>query len=114
MAKLPEEIINIVLQLLKELLSVINKATATSYLILETYGENETTIIALNDLDNARDRAYTYYSRLHNILGKIAESQPIANRAMLDLLDRSIAETEATIAATKATIIEEKRSFNLP
>ena len=48
------------------------------YRILEIYGETETTIIALDDLDNARDRAYTYYSRLHNILGKIAECQPFA------------------------------------
>lgn len=113
MAGLPEEITNIVLELLKELLIIINEATATNYIILETYGETETTIIALDDLDNAKDRAYIYYSRLHNILGKIAESQPIANNAMLNLLDRSIEEAQWTIEATKATIREEKRSFNL-
>lgn len=33
---------------------------------------------------------------------------------MLELLEPSIEEAEATIEATKATIIEEKRSFNLP
>ena len=113
MAQLPEEITTKVLNLLKELLTIINDATTANYIILETYGETETTIIALDDLDNARDRAYTYYSRLHNILGRIAESQPIANNAMLNLLDRSIEEAEATIEATKATIMEEKRSFDL-
>ncbi len=80
---------------------------------MEIYGETETTIIALDDLDSARDRAYTYYSRLHNILSRIAESQPIATNAMLTLLNRSISEAEGTIEATQATIIEEKRSFDL-
>ncbi len=114
MAKLPEEITKIVLQLQEQLLTIIDETTATSYLILQSYGETETTIIALDDLDNARERAETYYSRLHNLLGKIAETQPIANNAMLNLLNRSIEEAQGTIAATKATIREEKRSFDLP
>ncbi|WP_017295562.1 hypothetical protein [Geminocystis herdmanii] len=113
MAKLSDEIITKVLELEKQLLLIINESTKTTFTILEIYGETETTIIALDDLDNARERAYTYYSRLHNILGKIAESQPMATNVMLTLLNRSIEEAEATIEATQATIIEEKRSFNL-
>ncbi|MDJ0579894.1 hypothetical protein [Crocosphaera sp.] len=46
-------------------------------------------------------------------MGRIAETQPNASRAMLELLERSIDETQATIAATEATINEEKRGFNL-
>ena len=113
MAELPEDIISHVLELQKQLLIIINQATLTSYAILENYGETETTLFALEDLDNARDRANIYYNRLHTIMGIIAETQPNASRAMLELLERSINETQATIAATEATINEEKRGFNL-
>jgi uncharacterized protein YPO0396 len=114
MANLSEKITTNVLELQRQLLSVINEATATSYIILQTYGETETTLIALDDLDNARERANTYYSRLHTLLSRIAEAQPIASNAMLELLNRSIDEAQATIAATEATIREEKRGFNIP
>jgi hypothetical protein len=115
MANLSEKITTNVLELQRQLLSVINEATATSYIILQTYGETETTLIALDDLDNARERANTYYSRLHTLLSRIAEAQPIASSAMLEeLLNRSIDEAQATIAATEATIREEKRRFNIP
>lgn len=47
---------------------IINQATLTSYAILENYGETETTLFALEDLDNARDRANIYYNRLHSAI----------------------------------------------
>jgi hypothetical protein len=114
MANLPEEITAKVLELQRQLLSVINKTTETTFIILETYGETESTIISLNDLDNIRERANTYYSRFYTLLLRIAESQPTASNAMLEMLEYSIEEAEATIAASEATIKEEKRNWNLP
>jgi len=45
------------------------------------------------------------------LLERISEAQPFASSAMLELLSRSIDEAQATIAATEATVNEEKRSF---
>ena len=65
-------------------------------------------------MDNVRDRANTYYSRFHTLLVRIAESQPNALPAMLELLNRSIEQAQATVEAAQATIQEEKRNFNIP
>ena len=47
------------------------------------------------------------------LLERISDAQPFASSAMLELLNRSIDEAQATIAATEATVNEEKRSFDL-
>jgi hypothetical protein len=114
MAQLPDETTTTVLNLQRRLLAIINQATATEFLILEQYGETETTIIALDDLQNVQERADTYYSRFYTLLRRIAGSQPFADTAMLELLYRSIDDAEATADALEATIQEEKRNFNLP
>ena len=114
MAELPPEITITVLELQRQLLSIIHKTTANAFMLLESYGETEQTIVSLNDLDNIRERANTYYSRFYTLLLRIADSQPIASNAMLELLDRSIEEAQANIAASEATIREEKRNWNLP
>lgn len=114
MAPLPEDVITTVLELQRQLLSVINKATAAAFILLNTHGETEETIVSLNDLDNIKERANTYYSRFYTILLRIADTQPIASNAMLELLERSIDEAQATIEASEASIREEKRNWNLP
>lgn len=63
MAQLPDETTTTVLNLQRKLLAIINQATATQFIIFEQYGETETTIIALDDLQNVQERADTYYSR---------------------------------------------------
>ena len=114
MATLPDEIVNRVLDLQKQLLSVIDKTTATAFILLERYGETEKTLVSLNDLDNIRERANIYYSRLYTLLLRISDAQPFASSAILELLERSMDEAQATIDASKATITEEKRNWNLP
>jgi GTP1/Obg family GTP-binding protein len=113
MAELSRQTITTVFALQQELLGIINEATATAYRILEIYGETDTSLLAFDDLDNARDRARAYYGRLGTLLERISEAQPFASNAMLELLDRSIDEAQATIATTEATVKEEKRSFDL-
>jgi hypothetical protein len=113
MTELPTEVTTLVLELQRQLLAVIHETTATTFLLLERYGETEQTILSLDDLDNIRERANTYYSRFHTILLRIADAQPIASNAMLELLERSIDEAQATIDASEATINEEKRNWDL-
>lgn len=114
MAELSENIITTVLSLQRQLLFIVHQATATTFTILETYGETEVIVIPLEDLDNIKERANTYYSRFSTLLVRIAESQPLASNAILELLEHSIREAQATIAASEATIKEEKRNLNLP
>ncbi len=97
----------------RRLLAIINQATAAAFIILEQYGETETTIIDLEQLQNARERAETYYSRFYTLLLQIAESQPLATAVMLNILTRSIEEDQATVGASEATIQETKRDWNI-
>lgn len=113
MATLPDKITNTVLELQKQLLSIVDKTTAIAFILLERHGENEKTIVSLNDLDSIRERVTNYYSRFYTLLLRIADAQPIANNAILDLLERSMDEAQANIDASEATIKEEKRNWNL-
>jgi thiamine biosynthesis lipoprotein ApbE len=91
----------------------MNQATATEFSILEQYGETETTLIDLDQLQNINERADTYYSRFYTLLRQIAKAQPKANTAMLDLLARSIEEAELTVDALNASIQEIKQDWNI-
>lgn len=62
-------------------------------------------------MQNVKERANTY-SHFYTLLLRIAESQPFAPNAMLDLLARTIEDAQATADGSEATI-QEKRNFNL-
>jgi len=110
MSELPEDLTTVILDLQRRLLAVINQATEAAFIILNTYGETNDTLISLDDLDNIRERANNYYSRFYTLLLRIAESQPLASQAMLELLRRPIEEAQATVEASEATIREEKQN----
>lgn len=112
MAYLPEETTKTALELQRQLLIIINEARSTEFSIFEQYGETEKSIISLDQLQNIRERGETYYTRLYQMLLKIAESQPVAVPTMLELLDSSMEESEATINASQASILEIKRDWN--
>ncbi|MBD2310096.1 hypothetical protein H6G20_00170 [Desertifilum sp. FACHB-1129] len=113
MAQLPIDVVTTVLELQRQLLEVIHQSSITGFQIFQQYGETETTLIVLEDLDHVREKANLYYSRFSTLLVRIAESQPTPDPAMLELLNRSIEMAQATIEATEATIQEERRNFNL-
>ena len=113
MAQLPKETTTVVLELQRRLLGILHQATALSFLILERHGETETTFTDLEQLDNTRDRTDAYYSRFFTILRRIAEAQPIADPAMLNLLAVAIVEAQVTVDALEATLAETKRDWNL-
>ena len=114
MAKLPDETITIVFNLQRRMLKRIDEATATEAAIFEQFGETEETIPELEQLQNVRERATSSYSRLYTVLLRIAEFQPTATSAMLNLLAQSIEQTQATDAATAASVQDTKKNWNLP
>ncbi|HEY9701159.1 MAG TPA: hypothetical protein V6C58_01860 [Allocoleopsis sp.] len=113
MAQLSEQTTTTVLNIQRRLLAIIHQATDTGFVIMEQYGETAQTLVVLEDLQNVQDRANTYYSRFYTLLLRIAESQPIATNAMLNLLEQSIRDAQNACYALEATIQEEKRNFNL-
>ncbi len=114
MANLPDETITTVSNLQHRLLQLINQATAAGFTIIEQFGDTEETVPELDELQNVRERATTYYTRLYRLLLQIAESQPVAASATLNLLTQSIEETQAIADAGEASTQEVKRSWNLP
>jgi hypothetical protein len=113
MAKLPNETVKIVLMLQQRLLDIMDQATALGFNIFEQYGETEASLSDLQQLDNVKERADTYYSRFYNLLRRIAQSQPLADTAMLNLLQQSIEQAQATVEALEATIKEIKGDLNI-
>jgi hypothetical protein len=113
MAELPIEITTTVLELQRRLLTIVNQAIDAGFTLLEQYGETEAIINVYEQLQNARERATVYYSRLYTLLLRIAEAYPVASNAMLDLLVQSIEQASATADASEATIRESKRDWDL-
>jgi hypothetical protein len=114
MAKLPDELLNQIFQLLKSLAEGIEEASATEWLLFSQYGETNQTVSELEELQSARERLTVPYSRLNTLLLRIIESQPKADPAMLNLLFQAIEQAEASVAASQASVREVKRVWRLP
>ncbi|MBW4618406.1 MAG: hypothetical protein KME17_03340 [Cyanosarcina radialis HA8281-LM2] len=114
MANLSEATLTTVFDLQRRVLQLIDRATAFEFTILQQYGETEATISDLEILHNVRERATSYYTRLYRLLLQIVESQPVASSDTLNLLARSVRETQAIVDAGDATVREVQQDWNLP
>jgi hypothetical protein len=56
MAKLPDKSLTIVFSLQRQLAEAIEEASAIEWVLFERYGETETTMPELEELQNARER----------------------------------------------------------
>ncbi|MCT7953558.1 hypothetical protein NG798_27560 [Ancylothrix sp. C2] len=113
MARLSSETLSNVFSLQRQLLEQVDEATAVEYILMEQFGETEETIPELDELQSIRERADSYYSRFYVTLRRIYDAQPVASRDVLELLDRSMDEATAALAATRANVQEIKRNWNL-
>jgi hypothetical protein len=113
MAKLPDELLTSIFTLQRQLAEGIEEASATEWILFECYGETETTLPELEELQNARERLIGSYSRLYGLLLRILEAQPTASTAMLGLLTQTIEHGQFTINAAQANTQEIKRNWNL-
>ena len=66
----------------------------------------------LEELQSIRERLLSPYSRLHTLVLKAAESQPVASKDVLNLLYRSIETGEATLDASIASLQEIQRNWS--
>ncbi|MBD2308819.1 hypothetical protein H6G17_25450 [Chroococcidiopsis sp. FACHB-1243] len=114
MAKLPDATFSTIFSLQRRLLERIDEATATDAAIFEQFGEVEETMPELEELQNIRERATSAYTRLYTLLLRVAEAQPTANSATLNLLEQSIEQARAYVDSAAASIMDVKRNWNLP
>ena len=114
MAKLPDEIITNIFTLQRQMAEGIEEASAAEWAFLEQYGETEATIPELEELQNARERLTAPYSRLHRLLLRISESQPLASPAMINLLVQTTFQAISIIEAARASVREIESNWNLP
>jgi hypothetical protein len=113
MAQLSQETLNVVFELQRRLLEILDQATGTSYLIFERYGEIDAALTDLEQMDNTKERAVIYYNRLHTLLRVIAETQPVASSVILGSLAAAIAEAQFTADALEVTVAETKKDWHL-
>jgi formylglycine-generating enzyme required for sulfatase activity len=113
MANLPDEILTTISNLLPRLFQVINVVMETEFSLFEQYGEKDETMGELEQVRNAEERLRTSYNLIYWLMLQVAESQPAANSATLNLLYQSIEQAVATAYAVEATVQETKRNWNL-
>lgn len=113
MAKLSDELIIRIFNLQRLLLQGIDEAKAAEFEILARHGENQETEDVLLQIDNATERLRNPYNRFCVLLLRIAEEQPNISYAMLELLEQSIIQTQATLDGVKATTTEIQKDWNL-
>jgi hypothetical protein len=100
-AKLPDPVLTNIFTLQRRIIESIDTATALEFRILEQRGETVETLPELEELQSIKERLLSPYSRLHTLVLKAAQSQPVAPTDVLNLLYRSIESTQAALAASR-------------
>jgi hypothetical protein len=88
-AKLPDSVIDNIFTLQRNLVECLDSTTAMEFRLCQEIGETAETLPELEELQNIRERLVNSYSRLQNILLRIAQSQPIAARERLTPTNRT-------------------------
>ncbi|WP_373544018.1 hypothetical protein [Chamaesiphon sp.] len=112
MAKLPDPVLTNIFTLQRRIIESVDTTTALEFRLLEQMGETAETLPELEELQSIRERLLSPYSRLHTLVLKAAQSQPVAPNDVLNLLYRSIESTEAALAASIASLQEIQRNWN--
>lgn len=97
MAKLPDETFSTIFSLQRRLLERIDEATATDAAIFERFGEVEETRPELEELQSIRERSTSAYTRLYTLLLRVAEAQPVASSATLNLFTGAIDRADTSL-----------------
>jgi hypothetical protein len=113
MAKLPEEITETIWFLQKKTWEILEEATATEYRLFSLFGETGETLTYLDEMKNVAEIATASHSRLFRLHLQIAQSQPIASKSLLQLIEQVILETQTRIPAWERSIEEVKLEWNL-
>lgn len=113
MAKLSPEINKTLFLIKQTLLEIIDEATAVEFILFEKRGETNETISFLDEMKNVSIQAEDRYFQLSKLEVSIAQAQPIATNAMIDLLTRAIEQNQLRIPTWQRSIQEVKLEWQL-
>jgi len=111
-AALPNATLTALFQLQQAIAIEIDRAAAVEWRILEDFGETQTTLPELDELQAIRDRLIDSFSRSNALLLRVMEAQPAATPVMLELLEQAIARGEATRDACRASTNEIEQNWS--
>jgi hypothetical protein len=103
-AKLPDPVLTDIFILQRRIIESIDTTTALEFRLLEQVGETAETLPELEELQSIRKRLLSPYSRLHTLVLKAAQCQPVAPNDVLNLLYRAIEIGEATVNPNNASL----------
>jgi hypothetical protein len=112
MAKLGPETTEIINRLRQEAFDIVDEATALEFKIFDRFGETEQVFSYMAEMKNVSEEAITLLSRLSTLQLQVAQSQPTAAPAMLELLEQAIQRTLVRIPALERSIQEVKMEWN--
>lgn len=114
MAKLPEQTTVTINTLKQQSIEIVEQATATEFTLFQFFGETDETVSYLDEMKNVAEEAASSFSQLSTLQLNIAQAQPTASSAMLNLLAQVIERTQAKIPALARSVQEVKIEWNLP
>ncbi len=112
MAKLPDPVINNLFNIQRSLIECLDATTAMEFRLFQEIGETAETRPELDELQNIKERLLSSHSRLYNLLLRVAQSQPIASKGVLDLLYESIELAQACLDTSIASIQDIQCNWN--
>lgn len=113
MSQLPQEKAEIIWELKRQLLEILDQAKNCELAIFEAFGETERTITYLDELQSVSEQATERFFQFSTLQIRIANAQTSIFPDMLDLVNTVIENTQQKIPALKRSIEEIKQEWNL-
>jgi hypothetical protein len=113
MARLPSNISETIWRLKQQLADIIEDARATEFALFNKFGENERTIIYLDELQSVAEQATERFSQFSSLQIRIFNIQPHVPEDMLELMIQVIENTEARLPALEQSIQEIRSEWKL-
>jgi hypothetical protein len=113
MAKLSPDIRATLSQQKEQLLDLIDEAKSLEFILLDSVGENQETILTLEQLTEIAEQSRAKLSQLSTLHLRIAEVQPRISNDLLKLMNEAIANIESRIPALERSLEEIKLDWRL-
>lgn len=113
MAKLPIETSETLWTLKRQLLDIVDEATAAEFFLFERFGEIHSTIVVLDELKDIAEQATSSFSQLSSLQLRVADTQPSVPPDMLELVTEVIANTQQRVPALERSVEEIKIEWSL-
>jgi hypothetical protein len=113
MAKLPNEMAETFWLLKRQLLNIIDEATAAEFILFERFGETDRTMSYLDELKSVSEQATARFAKFSTIQLRLADVQPVVPIDMLELATEIIGSTQQRLPALNRSIQEIKGEWRL-